>query len=88
MKPEIARGANDPLDIETHKIGEWSADDLKFHPKVHERLLEILKTYSAKLKTCKPEELADCQAHVKVCELVLTIPEILGREHKREKGDK
>lgn len=73
-------------DIISTPIDDLSPEAFAYHPKVKARFMTMLKQAQEKLENCKPEELADAQATVKICRIALGLPEKVLEDEKRQRG--
>lgn len=73
------------MDIISKTPDELDREKFNFHAKVEARIQQTLNQAVAKMKNCTSAELAGLQAEVKICEMVLGLPEQLYDEEKQEK---
>lgn len=76
------------VDIISKSPDELDREKFNLHQKVEARIRQMLEHAINKIKTCAPDELAGLQAEVKICEVVLGLPEQLYEEEKLQRKEK
>lgn len=89
------------IQIQSQSIDDLSIDDLKYHPKIRERLIRLLlqnigtihpvdienlSINRGILESCKPEDLLKVQARVETLRMVLSLPEMILREEREKRA--